>query len=69
MAPAGNWSCLTAAAQAGAGSVYFGVGELNMRAHAAHNFKREDLPGLCSFAVNTICALTLPSTLFFTMRI
>ncbi len=49
MAPAGNWSCLTAAAQAGAGSVYFGVGELNMRAHAAHNFKREDLPRIVQF--------------------
>ncbi len=49
MAPAGNWSCLTAAAQAGAGSVYFGVGELNMRAHAAHNFKKEDLPRIVEF--------------------
>ncbi len=49
MAPAGNWSCLTAAAQGGAGSVYFGVGPWNMRAHAAHNFSREDLPEIVRF--------------------
>lgn len=49
MAPAGNWSCLAAAAQAGAGSVYFGVGPWNMRAHAAHNFKREELPDIVRF--------------------
>lgn len=49
MAPAGNWASLTAAAQGGAGSVYFGVGELNMRAHAAHNFQSKDLPGITAF--------------------
>ncbi|MDD2289055.1 MAG: U32 family peptidase [Bacteroidales bacterium] len=52
MAPAGNWASLTAAAQGGAGSVYFGVGELNMRAHAAHNFQKEDLPGITAFCQN-----------------
>lgn len=49
MAPAGNWASLTAAAQAGAGSVYLGVGKLNMRAHAAHNFSEEDLPEIVAF--------------------
>jgi len=49
MAPAGNWASLTAAAQGGAHAVYFGVGELNMRAHAAHNFRREDLPEITAF--------------------
>ena len=49
MAPAGNWASLTAAAQAGAGSVYLGVGNLNMRAHAAHNFSVEDLPQIVAF--------------------
>lgn len=49
MAPAGNWASLTAAAQAGAGSVYLGVGNLNMRAHAAHNFSVEDLPEIVIF--------------------
>ena len=49
MAPAGNWASLTAAARAGARSVYFGVGKLNMRAHAAHNFALDDLPEIVAF--------------------
>ena len=49
MAPAGNRASLAAAAQAGAGSVYLGVGKLNMRAHAAHNFSVEDLPEIVAF--------------------
>ncbi|MCF0166760.1 MAG: U32 family peptidase [Bacteroidales bacterium] len=44
MAPAGNFDCLHAALQAGADSVYFGVENLNMRSHSAHNFTTEDLP-------------------------
>ncbi len=44
MAPAGNFSCLTAAIEGGADSVYFGIGHLNMRSHSANNFSREDLP-------------------------
>ena len=43
MAPAGNFECLRAAIEGGADSVYFGVGNLNMRAHSANNFKPEDL--------------------------
>jgi putative protease len=43
MAPAGSYESLQAAIKAGAGSVYFGVGKLNMRARAA-NFQVEDLP-------------------------
>ena len=43
MAPAGNFETLNAAIKAGAGSVYFGVGQLNMRARAANNFTIEDL--------------------------
>ena len=38
MAPAGNFECLRAAIQGGADSVYFGVGQLNMRSHSANNF-------------------------------
>jgi len=44
MAPAGNFECLMAAIQGGAGSVYFGIGNLNMRSHSANNFQPEDLP-------------------------
>lgn len=43
MAPAGNFECLMAAIQGGANSVYFGVGNLNMRSHSANNFTPEDL--------------------------
>lgn len=43
MAPAGNFECLHAAIQGGADSVYFGVGQLNMRSHSANNFAPEDL--------------------------
>lgn len=43
MAPAGNFECLRAAIQGGANSVYFGVGQLNMRSHSANNFAPEDL--------------------------
>ena len=43
MAPAGNFECLRAAIQGGADSVYFGVGQLNMRSHSANNFSPDDL--------------------------
>lgn len=50
MAPAGNFECLMAAIQGGADSVYFGVGNLNMRSHSANNFTPADLEeitGIC----------------------
>ena len=43
MAPAGNFECLRAAIQGGADSVYFGVGDLNMRSHSANSLQPEDL--------------------------
>lgn len=43
MSPAGNFECLAAAIQGGANSVYFGVGNLNMRSHSANNFTPADL--------------------------
>jgi putative protease len=43
MAPVGSYEALMAAIQAGAGSVYFGVEHLNMRARSANNFTLEDL--------------------------
>ncbi|NLX40692.1 MAG: U32 family peptidase [Bacteroidales bacterium] len=48
MAPAGNFECLMAAIQGGADSVYFGIGELNMRSHSANNFAPEDLEKVCN---------------------
>lgn len=47
MAPAGNFEALHAAIDAGADSVYFGVGNLNMRSHSANNFTVGDLPEVC----------------------
>lgn len=44
MAPAGSYESLAAALRAGADSVYFGVGALNMRARATVNFTEADLP-------------------------
>ena len=50
MAPAGNFECLQAAIQGGADSVYFGVGNLNMRSRSANNFGPEDLPEVVRIA-------------------
>ena len=64
MAPVGSRESLVAAIQAGADSVYFGIGQLNMRAHSANTFTIDDLreiAGECSrhgiktyLTVNTI---------------
>lgn len=43
MAPVGSRESLAAALQAGANSVYFGIGRLNMRAHSANTFTTDDL--------------------------
>lgn len=43
MAPVGSRESLAAAFQAGADSVYFGVGRLNMRSRSSDNFGIEDL--------------------------
>ncbi len=43
MAPVGSRESLAAAIQAGADSVYFGVGQLNMRSHSANHFDLNDL--------------------------
>lgn len=48
MAPAGSFESLAAALNAGADSVYFGVGKLNMRARATANFTNEDLSQIVS---------------------
>ena len=43
MAPVGCWESLTAAIEAGANSVYFGIEYLNMRARSSANFTTDDL--------------------------
>lgn len=50
MSPVGSYESLMAALQAGADSVYFGVGKLNMRSRSSQNFTLDDLDqivGLC----------------------
>ena len=43
LAPAGNFETLTTAINAGCDSVYFGVGDLNMRSSSKINFEIDDL--------------------------
>ncbi|HRY34238.1 MAG TPA: peptidase U32 family protein [Bacteroidales bacterium] len=46
MSPVGSFESLAAAIQAGAGSVYFGCGRLNMRSRSSVNFTLEDLESI-----------------------
>ena len=48
MAPVGSRESLAAAINAGADSVYFGIGQLNMRSHSANNFTIDDLREIAS---------------------
>jgi U32 family peptidase len=48
MAPVGSYESLMAAIQGGAGSVYFGVGKLNMRSKSSQNFTLDDLQQIAS---------------------
>ena len=48
MAPAGSRESLAAALQAGAGSVYFGIESLNMRARSASPFTIADLKDIAA---------------------
>jgi putative protease len=50
MAPVGSYESLIAAIQAGAGSVYFGVEQLNMRARSSNNFTLQDLKQIAETA-------------------
>lgn len=50
MAPVGSYEALAAAIQAGADSVYFGVGKLNMRSASAANFTLDDLARIVRIA-------------------
>ena len=50
MAPVGSYESLSAAIQAGADAVYFGVGNLNMRSRSAANFSVEDLRRIAEIA-------------------
>ena len=48
MAPVGSYESMMAAIQAGASSVYFGIGALNMRSKSSKNFTLNDLQQIAS---------------------
>ena len=50
MAPVGSYEALAAAIEAGADSIYFGVGKLNMRSASAANFTLDDLQQIVATA-------------------
>ena len=50
MAPVGSYEALAAAIGAGADSIYFGIGRLNMRAASAANFTEDDLSRIVATA-------------------
>ncbi len=66
MSPAGSFAALHTAINAGANSVYFGVEQLNMRAHAANNFYLTDLPEVVRICTehNVKTYLTLNTILY-----
>ena len=51
MAPVGSRESLAAALQAGADSVYFGIGQLNMRSHSANHFTLDDLQEIAALCM------------------
>jgi putative protease len=66
MAPVGSYESLMAALQAGAGSVYFGVENLNMRARSSNNFTLADLKKITSItSENGVKAYLTVNTILF----
>jgi putative protease len=66
MSPAGSYEALMAAIQAGAGSVYFGAGKMNMRARSSVNFTREDLKKIAQICKenNVMSYLTVNTVIY-----
>jgi putative protease len=66
LAPAGSFASLQTALKAGCDSVYFGIGDFNMRATASVNFKEEDLPEIVKLckSKNVETCLTVNNLLF-----
>jgi len=63
MSPAGSYESLMAAIQAGAGSVYFGLDKMNMRARSSANFSEDDLEKIVEicgqYGVKTYLAINI----------
>ena len=66
MSPVGSYEALMAAIHAGAGSVYFGVGEMNMRARSSANFTLEDLEKIAQICKenNVLSYLTVNTVIY-----
>ena len=66
LAPAGDFTCLQAALDAGADAVYFGLGTFNMRARSGVNFCEADLPEVATRcrAAGVKAYLTLNAIMF-----
>ena len=64
LAPAGDFTCLQAALDAGADAVYFGLGAFNMRARSGVNFRVEDLPEIARRCGAVKRYLTLNAIMF-----
>ena len=64
LAPAGDFTCLQAALDAGADAVYFGLGTFNMRARSGVNFTEADLPEIARRCGRVKRYLTLNAILF-----
>lgn len=68
MSPVGSYESLMAAIQAGAGSVYFGVGKMNMRSRSSANFTNEDLQKITEICAehNVLSYLTVNTIVYNT---
>ena len=64
LAPAGDFTCLQAAIDAGADAVYFGLGTFNMRARSGVNFRAGDLPEIARRCGAVKRYLTLNAIMF-----
>jgi putative protease len=66
MSPVGSYEALMAAIHAGASSVYFGVGAMNMRARSSANFTLEDLERIAQICKknNVLSYLTVNTVIY-----
>ena len=64
LAPAGDFTCLQAALDAGADAVYVGLGTFNMRARSGVNFRAGDLPEIARRCGAVKRYLTLNAIMF-----
>lgn len=70
MSPVGSFESLHAAIQGGANSVYFGIGNLNMRSRSSANFSIEDLKTITEICkTNNIKSYLTLNTIIYDMEL